>query len=177
MFAKQGNGRNKLNIKRITVYALISALCLMIGYLESLLSTVLIAAIPGVKLGLSNAAVLTLVCLGDKKGAWAVNTVRICLSALLFGSPVSFAMSAAGGLVSTAAACVLSRFKSVGEIGISTACGVIHNVCQIAVALIFVGRAVMWYLPVLTVFGAVCGALCGIFVKLILKKIKTNGMF
>lgn len=177
MSAKQGNGRDKLNIKRITVYALISALCLIVGYLETLLSSAVTAAVPGVKLGLSNAAVLTLVCLGDKKGAWAVNAVRICLSALLFGSPVSFVMSAAGGAASTAAACLLSRIKQVSEIGISIACGVIHNIFQIAAAILLVGIGAVYYLPLLTVAGALCGGFCGVLVKLILKKIKTNRMF
>ena len=67
MSAKQGNSRNKLNIKQITIYALLVAVCLMVGYLESLLSITLFAAVPGIKLGLSNAVALTLVCRGDIK--------------------------------------------------------------------------------------------------------------
>ena len=177
MSAEQGNSRNKVNIKRLTLYALLTAACLIVGYLESLLSISLTTIAPGVKLGLSNAVALTLVCGGDKKGAWAVNITRICLSALLFGSPVSFLLSLSGGAASTAISCLLSRSKNVSVIGISIAGGVLHNVFQIIAATALVGFGVVFYLPVLLVLGAVCGAFCGVLVRLVLKKVKTNGIF
>lgn len=177
MSAKQGSSGNKLNIRRITLYALMVAVCLIVGYLESILSTTIIAVAPGVKIGLSNAVALTLICKGDIKGAWAVNITRICLSALLFGSVVSFLFSLAGGVASTAAACLLNRLKSVSPIGISIAGGVIHNVFQLLAATAFVGVGVVYYLPILIAFGAVCGALCGILTNLVIKKIKTSGIF
>ncbi|MBQ8266905.1 MAG: Gx transporter family protein [Clostridia bacterium] len=153
------------------------AVCLIIGYLESLLSISLIAVAPGVKLGLSNAIALTLICRGDIKGAWAVNITRICLSALLFGSPVSFLFSLAGGAASTAVACVLSKLKSVSAIGISIAGGTVHNIFQCVAATAFVGVGVVYYLPALLIFGALCGAFCGVLVKLVLNKVKINGIF
>ena len=177
MSAKQGNCRNKVNIKRITVYALFVAVCLIIGYLESILSISLIAIAPGVKIGLSNAIALTLICRGDIKGAWAINVTRICLSALLFGSPVSFLLSLSGGVTSTLAACFLSKSKAVSEIGISMVGGTVHNVFQLLAAITFVGMGVIYYLPVLLVLGALCGAFCGVLVKLVLNKIKINGIF
>ncbi len=177
MSAKQGNSRNKLNIKQITIYALLVAVCLMVGYLESLLSITLFAAVPGIKLGLSNAVALTLVCRGDIKGAWAVNITRICLSALLFGSAISFLFALSGGVFSLVITCLLSRFKSVSEMGISIAGGTVHNIFQCIAAFAFVGSGIIYYLPFLLLGGAVCGGLCGILAKLILKKIKTNEMF
>lgn len=177
MPAKQGNCGNKVNIKRLTLYALFVALCLIIGYLESLLSIGLTAVAPGVKLGLSNAIALTLICRGDIKGAWAVNVTRICLSALLFGSPISFLFSLAGGVASTLAACVLSKHKSVSAIGISIAGGTVHNIFQLLAATVFVGAGVIYYLPALLLGGALCGGFCGVLVTLVLKKVKTNGIF
>ncbi len=172
MSAKQGDSRNKINIKRITLYALLTSVCLIIGYLESLLSISLIAIAPGVKLGLSNAVALALICIGDKKGAWAVNITRICLAALLFGSPVSFLLSLAGGVTSTAVSCLLSRAKNVSVIGVSISGGVIHNVFQLIAAMLIVGFGVIYYLPVLLLLGAVCGAFCGILAQLLLKNVK-----
>lgn len=177
MSAKQGNCGNRINIKSTTLYALFVAVCLIIGYLESLLSISLIAVAPGVKIGLSNAIALTLICRGDIKGAWAVNITRICLSALLFGSPISFLFSLAGGVASTAVACVLSKLKSVSAIGISIAGGTVHNIFQCVAATVFVGVGVVYYLPALLIFGALCGAFCGTLVKLVLNKIKINGIF
>ena len=177
MLTKQGDSRNKVNIKKLTLYSLLVALCLIIGYVESLLSISLIAIAPGVKLGLSNAVALTLICRGDAKGAWAVNICRICLSALLFGSPVSFLLSLAGGVASTLVSCFLIKFKSVSELGASIAGGAVHNAFQCAAAMLLVGFGVAFYLPALLAFGAICGAFCGVLVKLILKKVKTNGIF
>ena len=177
MSAKQGNCGNRINIRRITFYALLVSVCLIIGYLESLLSISLIALAPGVKLGLSNAITLTLICRGDIKGAWVVNIARITLSALLFGSPISFLFSLAGGVASTFTACLLSKLKSVSAIGISIAGGVTHNVFQCVAATAFMGVGVIYYLPALLVLGALCGAFCGTLVKLVLNKVKINGIF
>ena len=177
MSAKQSNSRDKLNIKRITVCALFVAVCLIATYLESLLSLGIAVAVPGVKLGLSNAVALTLVCMGNKKEAWFVNITRICLSSLLFGSVVSFMFAITGGVASLAAVCILSRFKSVSQIGISIAVAVVHNIFQCIVAIFFVGKGIVFYLPILLIGGAVCGAFCGVLVKLFLKKVKTNAIF
>lgn len=169
MSAKQGDSRNKINVKRLTLYALITAVCLIVGYLEGLLSISLTVIAPGVKLGLSNAVALALICAGDIKGAWAVNVTRICLAALLFGSPISFLLSLAGGVASTVGSCLLSRSKSISPIGISIAGGVIHNVFQLVAAVFIVGFGVIYYLPVLVGLGAVCGAFCGILAQMVLK--------
>lgn len=177
MSAKQSNSRNKINIKQLSVGALLTALCLIVGYLENLLSLGLSVGIPGVKLGLSNAVALTLICYGNAKSAWGVNISRILLSALLFGSPISFVLSLSGGIVSTAVACLLKRIKSVSEIGISITCGVIHNIFQLIAAIFICGVGVVYYLPVLLIGGAICGAFCGLLVKLIFKKIMTNRLF
>lgn len=166
MFAKQGNGRNKINIKQITLYALFVAVCLITGYLESLF---LPSIIPGVKIGLSNAVALMLVYFGDKKGAWLVNFVRICLSALVFGSPMSFLFSVSGGVASTATACLLSKNKSLSCMGVSIASGTVHNIFQAVAATAFVGVGIIYYIPLLILFGAICGALCGILANFFIK--------
>lgn len=173
MLAKQGNSRNKINIKRITLYSLFVAICLIVGYLEGLLSIGFAAVAPGVKIGLSNAVVLTLVCWGDLKGAWMVNIARICLSALLFGSLISLLFSLVGGIASLIAAIILRNIKTVTPIGISVAGGTIHNIFQCLAAVVFVGTGVIYYLPVLLLGGAVCGAVCGVLVTLLYKKVKT----
>lgn len=173
MSAKQGNSRNKINTKKITIYALLVAVCLIIGYLESLLSITLVAIAPGVKIGLSNAVAMTLIYRGDKTGAWAVNITRICLSALLFGSPISFLLSLSGGVASTLVITILSRFKSVSAIGSSIAGGVTHNIFQLIAATVFTGVGVIYYLPILLGLGAFCGAFCGVMAQLVLNKSKS----
>lgn len=172
MSAKQGNSRNKINVKHLTLYAMLTAVCLIVGYLESVLSISLIAIAPGVKLGLSNAVVLTLIYNGNIKGSWAVNIARICLSALLFGSPISFLLSLSGGIASTIVASILGKSKHVSAIGASIASAVTHNIFQLVAATFIVGSGVMYYTPVLIFLGSVCGAVCGVFAQLVLKHSK-----
>lgn len=172
MFTKQGDSRDKVNIKLITLYSLLTAICLIVGYLENVLSIGLISIAPGVKVGLSNAVALTLIYSGNKKAAWAVNITRICLSALLFGSPISFVLSICGGLASTTLATVLCSVKSVSVIGTSIASGVTHNLFQLLAASVITGWGVVYYSPILVVMGAVCGAVCGVLAKTLGDKIK-----
>ncbi len=171
MFAKYGNSRNKIDTKKLALYALLVAICLIVGYLENVLSITLITMAPGIKIGLSNAVALLLIYKGDIKGAWLINISRIALSALLFGSPISFLFSLSGGITSTAVTSLLSRVKCVSCVGASIAGGVVHNVFQLVAAIAFVGIGVMYYVPVLIALGAVCGAFCG-FLALQMSKLK-----
>ncbi len=175
MSSKQGNSRNRIDAKRVARYALLCALCIIAGYIESLLPTALIS--PGVKLGISNALALTLLLFGDIKGAFAVNITRILLSALLFGSPFSLLFSLAGGIISMLVAWLVKKCKGISPIGISMLSAVVHNVTQIAVACIVTGVGVVYYLPVLMLSGLVCGGAVGYLSVLLLKKVKTNWIF
>lgn len=175
MSAKQGNSRNKIDVKKLCVYALFTAAALVFSYVESILPLYFIA--PGVKLGLSNAVSLLLAAKEDFKGAFAVNGARIMLSALLFGSPVSFAFAISGGIISLISVVLLKKTGLFSTVGISIAGGVVHNITQIAVAVLILGGGVLYYTPVLLITGALCGAAIGALDTLILKKVKTNGRF
>lgn len=175
MLAEQGNCRNRIKAARLTRYALFCAICLVVGYIESLLPLSFIA--PGVKIGFSNAVALTLLLSGDTKGAFIVNIVRIILSALLFGSPFSALFALSGGVVSLLAALVFKRIRAMSEIGVSMVAASVHNLVQLVVASFVTGKGVIYYLPVLLLSGAATGALVGYLSRLLLKKIKTNGIF
>ena len=175
MLTEQGNNRNKIKMKSICLYGVLCALCIVLGYLESLVNLSFIA--PGVKIGISNSVALILAARGDIKGAFAVNITRILISALLFGSPFSLCFSLAGGIASLAVIAFLIRLKSVTLIGCSAMAGVVHNIFQLIVAAFVLGRGVLWYFPVLIAAGTATGVLVGIFSLIILKKIETNHFF
>ena len=168
MSAKPGDNRNK--VKRLCMYSLLCAVCIIIGYIESLLELSFIA--PGIKIGLSNSVACVLVFSGDIKGAFAVNISRILISALLFGSPVSLCFSLAGGIISLVLTALLKNSRFFSVIGVSALGGAVHNAVQCAVGLVFVGIGVAYYLPVLLVIGLACGAAVGILSKLILARMK-----
>ena len=82
--------KSQTRTKQITFLGLVASVALLLSYVESLLPP-LFAAVPGIKIGLPNIAiVLVLYTLGVKNAA-AVSFVRLTISALLFGNAVSFA--------------------------------------------------------------------------------------
>ncbi|MBR3144865.1 MAG: Gx transporter family protein [Clostridia bacterium] len=172
MSAKQSDSANRIDTKRLTLYALFTAAALIFSYIESLFPLAFIA--PGVKLGLSNAVVLFLAVRKDYKGAFLVSIVRLLLSALLFGSFISFLFSFAGGMFSLLIICLLNKTGLFSAVGVSIAGGVAHNVAQLVVAYFIIKGAVWYYLPVLALSGALCGGLVGAVSLILLKKIKTN---
>ena len=159
--------------KKVSVYGLLTALCLVFGYIESLVSLSFIA--PGVKLGLANGVALLLLARQDFKGAFAVNLTRILLSALLFGTPMQLIFSLSGGISSLIVMALLCRGKRFGIVGFSIAGGVTHNLFQLLAAIPLVGSGVLYYLPVLLLCGGVCGFLIGFLAAIIFKKTETNG--
>ena len=167
MSAKQGNSNNR--IIRLCIYAVLVAVCLVIGYVESLLQLSFIA--PGVKIGLSNAVACVLIINGDVKGAFAVNISRILLSALLFGSPVSLILAICGGVLSMCLMALFRKSKRLSVIGISALGGAVHNTAQCVAGGFLVGVGVLYYLPILLITGILCGTAVGVLSKLVLNRI------
>ncbi len=159
--------------KRVSHYGILAALCIILGFVEHLISFDFIA--PGVKIGLANSVALLLVAKGDIKGAFSVNTVRILLSALLFGAPSMLLFSLSGGILSLVAVCLLARFTSSSIIGLSVAGAAVHNTVQLCVATLMLGRGVWYYLPILLISAVICGFATGIIARLADKK--TNFKF
>lgn len=158
--------------KKICIYGLLSAVCMALSYLESLLPLDFIA--PGVKLGLANSAALLLIYRGDPKGAAAVNLTRILLSALLFSGVSSLPFSLCGAAGAWAVSVLLGRCRQISVIGMSAAGGAVHNLLQGTVALAVIGRGVSVYFPVLLLLGTASGTLVGALCSAIIKKYKIS---
>ena len=74
--------------KQITVCALLAAIGLILGYIESFI--VIPVRIPGIRIGLANLVTVTLLFLMGPSYAFIVLILRVMMSALLFGSGISF---------------------------------------------------------------------------------------
>ncbi|MBE6727366.1 MAG: Gx transporter family protein [Ruminococcaceae bacterium] len=158
--------------RKITLYGILTAFCIVLGYIESLFPLLFIA--PGVKLGLSNAAVLLLIAFGDIKGALAVNTSRILLNGILFSGFSSLLFSLSGAMGSMLIMILLCKIKQISIIGCSIAGGAVHNILQGAVAVFIMGKAVFYYFPILIICGGASGAIIGISTLLLKKHIKSD---
>ena len=155
--------------KRLVLLALLTAVAMILSYVESLLPSV---GIPGVKMGLANIAVIFALFRFGWKEAAALSLVRVVLVSLLFGSVGAMLYSLAGAVLSLAVMALLRRIDRFSTVGISVAGGVAHNAGQILMAmLILQTKQLLGYLPVLAVSGIAGGVLTGLAAALLIRRI------
>lgn len=142
------------------------SLSLVLSYVETL-----VPLPAGVKLGLANIVTLFLLYRRRTVEAITVAFLRIVLSALLFGSPVSFFYSLLGGALSLSVTLLLIRIPIFSPIGVSLAGAVFHNIGQLVAAIVLLGQNIILYLPVLLLSGTVAGTLIGILAGVAIEKI------
>ncbi|MBO5931189.1 MAG: Gx transporter family protein, partial [Clostridia bacterium] len=98
--------RNKKTLQ-LTTMAFIIAFAMILSFVESRIPA--FVAIPGVKVGLANIAVIfTLYKLGVKE-AITVSIIRVLMIAMLFGSAVSLIYSICGAILSLASMILLKK--------------------------------------------------------------------
>lgn len=161
----------KISTKKLTTLAITISFAMILSYLESRIPA--FVAIPGIKIGFANIAIIfALYKLGIKEAA-VVSVLRIILVSTLFGSPVSMIYSLAGGVFSLIAMSLLKCFTPLSEITVSVCGGVLHNVGQIAMASIMLStNVIVYYLPFLLVSGIVAGIAVGVAAGILIKRIR-----
>lgn len=160
-----------MNTKKLTFLSLSVALSMILSFIESQIPP--FVAVPGIKLGLSNVLTVFLLYTYGWREAGAVLLIRVLLSSLLFGSPVSLVYSLSGAVISFTVMVLLKRFPIFNEISVSTVGGVFHNAAQIAVACIVMeNAAISSYLPVLVLSGTLAGVGVGLISGILVKKLK-----
>ncbi len=153
----------------MAVLALLTALAVLMGYVESLIP--LNAGVPGIKIGICNIVVLFVLLLFSWKEALAVSAARVLIIGFLFGNLYSIAYGLAGTALSILGMTLLLKSRRCGLLGVSAAGGVLHNVGQILTAkLVLPSLPLLWYVPVLIFAGMAAGAVVGGIVYLIWKR-------
>ena len=129
-------------------YALLTALAMVLSWLESLL--VFPGLLPGMKVGLTNIVVLfALYRMGLRDAVW-ISLARVLLASMTFGNAYSFSYSLAGAALSLAVMAGLKKRDKFSLLGVSAAGGVCHNLGKLAVAAAVLETARLgWYLPAL----------------------------
>jgi len=163
--------RNKYDTKKLTFLSLCTAFALILSYVESLLPP-LYAAVPGIKPGLANLAVLFILYKYGAREAACVSLVRVLLSALLFGNPMTFIYSFSGAFFSLAVMALLKKGDLFGKSGTSILGALSHNAAQLCIALFALKTNLLFYLPALAFSGVISGAFVGIAGSFILNKTK-----
>jgi heptaprenyl diphosphate synthase len=150
-----------MKIKRITVIGISVSLAMILSYLESMIPS--FVPVPGIKIGLSNLIIVILLYSGGTVDAFLTDIIRIILSSVLFGSPLSFLFSISGGLLSFFVMWLLKKTGILSVLSISAAGGVCHNTGQLVMAIIILkSPALYYYLPPLLMGGLLTGLFNGI---------------
>ena len=159
--------------KKLATLAISVSLALILSFVESQIPA--FVAIPGIKVGLANIAVVfSLYKMGEKEAA-LVSLLRVILLALLFGTFTSFLFSLSGAALSFCAMALLKNFTPLGKTGVSVVGGVSHNIAQIGVAcLLLETNIIIYYLPFLLISGTVAGVVIGIVSALLVDKINVG---
>ena len=157
--------------KKIAFLGLCAGVALVLAYVEALLPP-LYAAVPGIKLGLPNIAIIFILYRFGLREAAVVSFIRIVAVALLFGNPMTFAYSVAGAFLSLLVMTILRKLDLFSIVGVSVAGAVFHNVGQILTAMVLLGTAELgYYLIVLAITGTISGVLVGLCGGMAVKRV------
>lgn len=160
-----------MNSKTIARYALLVALAMVLSWLESLVP--LSAAVPGVKLGLTNLVVIFALYRMSARDALAISLIRVLLVSFTFGNAYAFAYSFAGAVLSFLIMWGLKKLAFFSSVGVSVAGGVGHNLGQIMVAaLVLENSGIFLYLPALLISGTLAGVCIGAVGGILVNRIK-----
>ena len=154
---------------RVAFLGLFTAFAMILSFVESQIPA--FVAIPGIKLGLPNIAIIMILYKFGYKEATVVSLLRVLLTSLLFTSVLSMLYSIAGAVLSLLAMILLKKFLSI--VTVSVIGGVCHNIGQIVVAcLVTETKELMYSLPLLAISGIIAGVVIGIIAALSYKKIE-----
>ncbi|MBQ3803141.1 MAG: Gx transporter family protein [Oscillospiraceae bacterium] len=160
-----------MNTKKLTVMAMTTAVAMILSFVESQIPA--FVAVPGVKIGLANIAVVFALYRLGWKEAVAISLVRVVLVSMLFGSIASLFYSLAGAVLSLTGMGLLKKTGKFTEIMISVTGGILHNIGQIGMAcLILETAALRYYLPFLLISGIIAGIVVGILSAVLVQRIK-----
>lgn len=153
----------KLTTKQVTLCGILTALAMVLGYMENFFPLSLAIPIPGIKLGLANiVTVFALYALGPAQ-AMLILLARCLLGAMFAGNMNALIFSLLGGVTAMLVMIVLSRSRKLSIYGVSVGGAAAHNCGQVAAAVLTLGNsAPLYYLPILLGVSLLTGALTGL---------------
>lgn len=162
---------NRISTKKIALCGVLTALAMIFSYIESVIPVPI--PVPGIKLGVANIAVITILYVLGVKEAIVINLLRIVLTSLLFGNVNSFLFSISGAALSLTIMIIMKKLDFFSCIGVSVCGGVMHNIGQIIAAVFIMGsEAIVFYLPVLIVSGVFTGVVIGVVSGIVAKRVR-----
>lgn len=147
-----------MKTKKLTTAAMLTALALILSYIERFIPLEMLLPLPGVKLGLANTVTLFALFMLDAPVTLCILIVRCLMGALFSGSITGLAFSLSGGLLSMGVMLLSIRSPHLSIFGVSVLGAAAHSCGQILAAIWLMGSVqVAAYLPYLIVVSAFCG--------------------
>ena len=162
-----------MKTKKIAVLALAIALAMILSFVESQIPA--FVAIPGVKIGLANIAVVFVLYKLGWKEAVLISLVRVVMVSMLFGTLVSLFYSVAGSVLSLTGMVLLKKTGLFSTVAVSVTGGVLHNVGQILMAcLLLETNVIVYYLPFLILSGVIAGVVIGVVSAIMVNRVQVE---
>ena len=162
-----------MKTKKIAVLALAIALAMILSFVESQIPA--FVAIPGVKIGLANIAVVFVLYKLGWKEAVLISLVRVFMVSVLFGTAVSLFYSVAGAVLSLTGMVLLRKTGLFSTVAVSVTGGVLHNVGQILMAcLLLETNVIVYYLPFLILSGVIAGVVIGVVSAIMVNQVQVE---
>ncbi len=160
-------------IQVLVFSGLLFAIALILSLVESMLPIIPIA-VPGIKFGLSNIAVMYALFFLGAKQAYTIAILKALFVFLTRGF-IASTLSLAGGLSSIT--CMLLMLillkEKISYISVSVVGGVSHNIGQfLAVTIIYISASIWAYLPVLLISGVITGIITATLLNIVLPVLK-----
>lgn len=159
--------------KKLVLTSILFAISLVLAWLESILPPLPIA-VPGIKMGLSNIAVMYALFFIGAKQAYGIAVLKSAFVVITRGL-IAGVFSLTGGLLSiTVMLLIMVITKRNASYSIVSIFGAItHNIGQfIVISLIYAGTNVWFYFPVLIISGVATGLLTAGILNVILPAFK-----
>ena len=160
----------KFTAKRVAVDATFLALALIVSLLESMLPPI-VPMLPYAKIGIGNVVLLACFLLVGTLDGYIVLVLRCLLNAVFATNMASLAWSLPSALVAYFLMTVLYKTRIFSVCGVSVVGGMAHNLVQICVASLIVGKSVFVYMMLA---GAIAGIVTGLLCYFIVKSLGTR---
>ena len=157
--------------RKVASSGLLLALAVLFGYVEAIIPVPM--PVPGMKLGLANIVIVTILYLAGWKEAIVISALRVLIIGFLFVNLFSISYGLAGTALSILGMALVRKTRRFSVVSVSALGGVLHNCGQILVAtLVVIGFPWKWYLPVLMLAGLGAGIVTGFLNRLIVPRVK-----
>ena len=158
------------NIQKLAVLSLLLAFSLILSYVESIIP---IPVLPGIKLGLSNIAVVFTLYVYEFPTAIIFGVIKVLLSLIFTGRLSSIFFSLTGIILAVSGMWVLKKTRLFSLLGVNVSGAVFHVLGQMTAAQFVLGNESVWrFLPLMTCLSIVSGILSYLLIYAVFRILK-----